>query len=237
MAAATCSRRSSYSFSFSASPTRTRSGTLVRYVGAFIFLVSVVMALSSCASFLVSFLTSTAGSMTPLSMMLTERAELTTWTAQPTGASPSMNATLSLSPSVAMSSVKTARTSRCDASAERMKMLARCFGVRPADARRDRMAPTTSRIVVMLASPVSSRHAAQRAASGQSEIMIDAGSGLPAVWSRPRPGRRCHSSSVTNGIIGCSSFRPWSRQMYRTCRASVLASSSSPRIVGLMSSR
>ena len=40
---------------------------------------------------------------------------------------------------------------------------------------------------------------------------------IEGVESFARLGRRCHSSSVTNGINGCNSRRPWSRQRYNVC--------------------
>uniref|UniRef100_K3WUG4 Uncharacterized protein n=1 Tax=Globisporangium ultimum (strain ATCC 200006 / CBS 805.95 / DAOM BR144) TaxID=431595 RepID=K3WUG4_GLOUD len=72
-------------------------------------------------------------------------------------------------------------------------------------------------------------HEAPSTASGYDAIVILATACLP--------GRRCQSSSVTNGIIGCSRRRPYSRQMYNTCWAVALASASSPANTGFASSR
>lgn len=48
---------------------------------------------------------------------------------------------------------------------------------------------------------------------GYDETIID------GVESFGRRCRRCHSSSVTNGIIGCIRRRPWSRHVYNVCWA------------------
>ena len=55
--------------------------------------------------------------------------------------------------------------------------------------------------------------------------------------STPTSTRRAHSSSVMNGMKGCSSFRIWSSTQAAVARVSALASSSSPLRIGLASSR
>mmetsp|Transcript_19217 Transcript_19217/g.67847 ORF Transcript_19217/g.67847 Transcript_19217/m.67847 type:complete len:209 (-) Transcript_19217:2741-3367(-) len=197
------------------------------------------MALSSCLSFFVSFFTSSAGSTTPLSMSSTDSDALTTCTAQPSGASAPASSTVTLLAvaSVPMSTMNGWMAAISASSSQRMYTSAAVLWARPADARSDRAAPMSSRACSICASSASMRHVDHAAADGYSATMIDTGSGLPAVIGRPRPGRRCHSSSVTKGIIGCSSFRPWSRHTYSTLRASSFASASSPYMVGLMSSR
>lgn len=42
---------------------------------------------------------------------------------------------------------------------------------------------------------------------------------MEGVGSLGRRGRRCQSSSVTNGMKGCRRRRPWSRQVYNVCCA------------------
>ena len=47
-----------------------------------------------------------------------------------------------------------------------------------------------------------------RTDSGNLDSMIE------GVESFGRLGRRCHNSSVTNGMKGCKSLSPWSKQVY-----------------------
>ena len=55
--------------------------------------------------------------------------------------------------------------------------------------------------------------------------------------SIPTSTRRDHSSSVMNGMNGCSSFSTWSSAQAVVARVSALAASSLPVRIGLVSSR
>ncbi len=79
------------------------------------------------------------------------------------------------------------------------------------------------------ASASASSHAS--GASGQRAVISMASRGAPksASW--------VHSSSVTNGLIGCSSFSAWSSTQAVVARVSALAASSAPFSTGLDSSR
>mmetsp|Transcript_50285 Transcript_50285/g.86115 ORF Transcript_50285/g.86115 Transcript_50285/m.86115 type:complete len:429 (-) Transcript_50285:1773-3059(-) len=231
------------------------SGTLLRYAGVPILPCSFFTRGSSSAMSFLSFLScsvlSTAPPLLAPPAVATDLRSTNTFTASLTILSgiPSVSlaksapapatSKLEAKASVAKSSVCFARAS-CASEVEHTTTNLAGFLVRWWSARSDRAPSIAPSTTSMAPSTDPSLHANAGHGVGHWEIMIEAGS--PDRCAVPRPGRRCQSSSVTNGQMGWRRRRPVSKHVHSTAREWLRRPSASGvadwlYTLGLMSSR